>query len=391
MSTSADPVQLLQSLIRCPSVTPTEGGALNLLVDTLQPHGFTCTRLPFSEEGTPDVDNLFARMGAAGPHLCFAGHTDVVPSGDEASWTVPPFTGEIVDGVIYGRGACDMKGSVAAFAAAAIDFSTDCTGNLPGSISLLITGDEEGPAINGTVKVLEWMKANGQVPDHAVVGEPTCPEELGDTIKVGRRGSIHFEVTVTGVQGHSAYPHKADNPIPKLSRLVDRMTSATLDEGAEHFEPSTLSVSTFDVGNPANNVIPEKAVARLNVRYNTEHTADSLTRWVHAACDEVARDMGGRFDIKTVESAECFYIEPGPLVDIVGAAVKAETGLTPELSTGGGTSDARFIKDYCPVVEFGPVNQTIHQIDERIGVEELKGLTRIYRGMLERYFDGLPR
>ncbi|MGI9464880.1 MAG: succinyl-diaminopimelate desuccinylase, partial [Aestuariivirgaceae bacterium] len=302
------------------------------------------------------------------------------------SWTIPPFAGDIVDGVIYGRGACDMKGSVAAFAAAAVDFVSSCGGNLPGSISLLITGDEEGPAINGTIKVLEWMKANGQVPDHAVVGEPTCPEALGDTIKIGRRGSIHFEISVSGVQGHSAYPHKAVNPIPKLACLIDKVARARLDEGTEHFEPSTLSVSSFDVGNPAHNVIPERATARFNVRYNSKHTADSLTRWVHAQCDEVARELGGRFDIKTVESAECFYTGPGPLVDIVSAAVTGETGLTPELSTGGGTSDARFIKDYCPVVEFGPINQTIHQVDERIGVDELKALTRIYRAMLERYF-----
>ena len=386
-----DPTELLQTLIRCPSVTPKEGGAIDCLQSVLEPHGFNCQRLPFSEDGTPDVDNLFARIGDSGPHLCFAGHTDVVPPGDEASWTIPPFAGEVVDGVIYGRGACDMKGSVAAFAAAAVEFATSCNGQLPGSISMLITGDEEGPAINGTVKVLDWMKTNGQIPDHAVVGEPTCPEELGDTIKVGRRGSIHFEITVTGVQGHSAYPHKADNPIPKLARLIDQVTSKELDQGAENFDPSTLSVSTFDVGNPANNVIPEKAVARFNVRYNSVHTADSLTRWVHAACDEVAREMGGRFDVQTVEAADCFYTGPGPLADIVSAAVKAETGLVAELSTGGGTSDARFIKDYCPVVEFGPINQTIHQVNERIGVEELNGLTRIYQGMLERYFAGIGK
>lgn len=389
MSTDNEPIGILQSLIRCASVTPDEAGALDYLQGLLEPHGFSCTRLPFSEDGTPDVDNLFARLGDSGRHLCFAGHTDVVPPGDEASWAIPPFAGEIVDGVIYGRGACDMKGSVAAFASAAIDYAASCNGELPGSISLLITGDEEGPAINGTVKVLEWMKANGQMPDHAVVGEPTCPQELGDTIKVGRRGSIHFEVTVTGVQGHSAYPHKADNPIPKLARLINNVTSATLDDGVENFDPSTLSVSTFDVGNPANNVIPEKAVARFNVRYNTAHSADSLTRWVHAACDRVAQEMGGRFDVQTVEAADCFYTGPGPLADVVGEAVRAETGLQPELSTSGGTSDARFIKDYCPVVEFGPINQTIHQVDERIGVEELKGLTRIYRSVLERYFAGI--
>jgi succinyl-diaminopimelate desuccinylase len=386
MSKMTDPVAILQELIQCRSVTPDEGGALNCLEALLEPAGFRCERLLFSDAGTPDVDNLFARIGASGPHFCFGGHTDVVPPGDEASWSIPPFAGDIVDGVIYGRGACDMKGSVAAFAAAAIDFARARGGRLPGSISLLITGDEEGPAINGTGKVLQWMKDNGQLPDHALVGEPTCPEDLGDTVKVGRRGSIHFEVTVTGVQGHSAYPHKADNPIPKLARLIDRVAASTLDEGAENFDPSTLSVSTFDVGNPANNVIPQRATARFNVRYNTAHTPDSLTRWVHAMADDVAREMGGRFDIKTVESADCFYTEPGPLVDVVRKAVTDVTGLTPELSTGGGTSDARFIKDYCPVVEFGPINQTIHQTDERIGVEELKQLKQIYIRVLERYF-----
>ena len=343
----------------------------------------------FSENGTPDVDNLFARVGSSGPHLCFAGHTDVVPPGDAASWLNPPFAAEIVDGVIYGRGACDMKGAVAAFAAAALNYVAGQSGNLPGSVSLLITGDEEGPAINGTVKVLEWMADNGQLPDHAVVGEPTCADELGDTIKIGRRGSVHFEVTVTGVQGHSAYPHKADNPIPKLARLIDRVTMAALDGGTEFFEPSTLAVSTFDVGNPANNVIPEKAMARFNVRFNSEHDANSLTRWVHAQCDEVARHTGGRFDIKTVESAECFYTEPGPLVDIVKQAIVETIGVTPQLSTGGGTSDARFIKDHCPVIEFGPINETIHQIDERIGVVELKDLTNVYRRLITLYFDAM--
>ena len=389
MSNPIDPVSTLQSLIRCPSVTPVEGGALDFLEQLLKPHGFACNRLVFSQEGTPDVDNLFARIGNNGPHLCFAGHTDVVPPGDEASWSVPPFAGDIVDGVIYGRGACDMKGSVAAFAAAAVEFADSCGSEIPGSISLLITGDEEGPAVNGTVKVLEWMKDNAHIPDDCVVGEPTCPDELGDTIKIGRRGSMHFEVTVTGVQGHSAYPHKADNPIPKLARLIDRVAAASLDDGAEHFDPSTLAVSTFDVGNPANNVIAEKAMARFNVRFNSNHSGASLTRWVHQQCDEVARETGGRFDIKTVESADCFYTEPGPLVDVVRAAVSDVTGILPELSTGGGTSDARFIKDYCPVVEFGPINQTIHQIDERIDVEELKSLTIIYLEMIKRYFSGI--
>ncbi len=383
---TTDPVDILQALIRCPSVTPDEAGALGFLEQLLAPHGFTCTRLPFSDRDTPDVDNLFARHGTSGPHLCFAGHTDVVPPGDLAAWTNPPFAAETVDGVIYGRGACDMKGSIAAFASAAVDYLENSGGASSGSISLLITGDEEGPAINGTVKVLEWMAQNGHTPDHAVVGEPTCPQELGDTIKVGRRGSVHFEVTVTGVQGHSAYPHKADNPIPKLARLIDRVSHAELDAGAEHFDPSTLAVSTFDVANPAHNVIPQQAMARFNVRYNTNHDADTLERWVHRHCDAVAREMGGRFSVKTVETAEVFHTPPGPLVDVMKAAITDTLGITPELSTGGGTSDARFIKDYCPVVEFGPINETIHQVDERIGVEELRALTRVYRRLIERYF-----
>ncbi len=379
---------VLCDLIRCQSVTPDEAGALGVLEALLKPAGFTCTRLPFSEAGTPDVDNLFARLGTEGPHFCFAGHTDVVPPGDEASWSVPPFAGKAVDGVIYGRGACDMKGSVAAFALAAIEHAK-ADPQLPGSISMLITGDEEGPSINGTVKVLKWMQDNGQLPDHCVVGEPTCPDELGDTIKIGRRGSINFVIRAAGVQGHTAYPHKADNPVPKLARLIDRLACAELDRGTEFFEPSTLAVSSFDVGNPATNVIPERATARFNIRFNSEHTADSLIRWVHQQCDDVARDLGGRFEVLPAKSADCFYTEPGPLVDIVTAAITAETGLQPVLSTGGGTSDARFVKDYCPVVEFGPVNQTIHQTDERIGVAELEALQRIYRTTLERYFSAM--
>ncbi len=386
MTSCPDPVEFLLELIRCPSVTPNEAGALDYLEKILTPAGFVFQRLPFSEQGTADVDNLFARVGSGTPHFCFAGHTDVVPPGDESTWMIPPFAGKIADGVIYGRGACDMKGSVAAFAAAAMGYLSSHGETFDGSISLLITGDEEGPAINGTVKVLKWLKAHEQLPDDCLVGEPTCPEELGDTVKIGRRGSIHFEVTVTGVQGHSAYPHKADNPIPKLARLIDRVAAAKLDDGTEHFDPSTLAISTFDVGNPAHNVIPEKATARFNIRFNTEHTAGQLRRWVHAECEAVAREMGGKFDIVVVEGADVFQTRPGALVDIVTGAVENATGIKPALSTSGGTSDARFIKDYCPVVEFGPTNHTIHQTDERIGVEELKGLTRIYREILEQYF-----
>ncbi len=383
---SHDPVAILQELIRCPSVTPAQGGALDYLQGLLSPAGFRCTRLPFAQAGTADVDNLFARLGSGGRHLAFAGHTDVVPPGDEASWSEPPFAGAIVDGVVYGRGACDMKGAVAAFAAAALDFQAQRGDDFVGSLSLIITGDEEGAAINGTAKMLPWMATHGHIPDDCLVGEPTCPEDLGDAIKIGRRGSLHFEVTVTGVQGHAAYPHKADNPIPKLARLIDRLAAAELDTGTAHFDPSTVAVSSFDVGNPADNVIPGKAKARFNVRYNTEHSPQSLTRWVNRLCEKIAAEMGGRFHVATVESADCFLTEPGPFVEILSRAVERETGRRPVLSTSGGTSDARFIKDYCPVVEFGPVNETIHQIDERIPVAELEALTRIYRTVLDEYF-----
>ena len=389
MTKPPDPVALLKALIACPSVTPAEGGALSLLEGWLGEAGFACHRLTFSEEGTPDVDNLFARLGSGHPHLCFAGHTDVVPPGEDRLWSHPPFTAVIEDGVIYGRGACDMKGSVAAFAAAAIGVASRHGSALPGSLSLLITGDEEGPSINGTAKVLAWLKAHGEVPDHAVVGEPTCPDRLGDAVKIGRRGSIHFRITADGVQGHSAYPEKADNPIPRLARLIDRVASEKLDSGNAHFDPSSLAVTGFDVGNPANNVIPARAVARFNIRYNSEHTPESLKGWVRAHCDRVSAELGGSFVIETIEGADCFLTEPGPLVDVVCAAVASETGITPKLSTSGGTSDARFIKDYCPVVEFGPVNRTIHQADENIAVADLQALTRIYTALIEGYFDGL--
>ncbi len=388
MNSDPSPLGILQALIRCPSVTPEEGGALTALEALLAPEGFACERLTFGEPGTPDVDNLFARIGAVGPHFCFAGHTDVVPPGPAELWTHPPFAAEVADGFVYGRGACDMKGAVAAFTAAAIGFARDNGDRLPGSVSLLITGDEEGQRINGTAKVLRWLEEGGQTPDHCLVGEPTCPDRLGDAIKIGRRGSIHFLVTVTGVQGHSAYPHKADNPIPKLARLIDRVASAKLDNGTNHFDPSTLAVTGFDVGNPANNVIPPKATARFNIRYNSRHSAESLGRWVRDQCDKVRAEMGGDFSIATIEGSGCFLTEPGPLVDVVVEAVEAETGLRPSLSTSGGTSDACFIKDVCPVVEFGLVNQTIHQVDERISVEDLQVLTRIYRRVLDNYFRG---
>jgi len=386
---SADSVAILQDLIRCSSVTPAEGGALTVLENLLSHNGFVCHRLIFKDRNTPDVENLFARFGSGAPHLCFAGHTDVVPAGREEDWTHPPFAAEIAGGFVYGRGATDMKGSVAAFAAAAIDVVK--SGTRPkGSISLLIAGDEEGPAINGTVKVLHWMKEHGHVPDHCLVGEPSCSEKLGDTIKIGRRGSLSFVVTVEGRQGHAAYPHKADNPIPKLARFIDRIAQASLDNGNEHFDPSTLAVTSIDTGNPATNVIPGRTVAKFNIRFNTVHTAQSLKDWVAAQVAETRQELGGNWTVTASESADAFITEPGPFVGLVQDVVERETGVLPALSTSGGTSDARFIKDYCPVLEFGPTNATIHMTDERIAIDELRATQAVYRRIIEDYFSSRP-
>jgi succinyl-diaminopimelate desuccinylase len=384
-NTPQDPVSMLQQLIRCPSVTPLDAGALGAVEGWLSPAGFGCNRLTFRDNNTPDVDNLFARIGSGSPHFCFAGHTDVVPQGDESIWTHPPFAAEIRDGQIYGRGATDMKGSIAAFAAAAVDFARE-NPQFKGSISLLITNDEEGPAINGTAKVLQWMKTNGHVPDHCLVGEPSCTDALGDGLKIGRRGSLSFIVTVEGRQGHAAYPHKADNPIPKLARLVERLSSWVIDKGNAHFEPSSLAITSFDVGNPAGNVIPSKAILKFNIRFSTENDFESLKAAVDGHITAVREETGGRWSVSHLEGAEAFITEPGAFVGLVQDAVTAETGLAPKLSTSGGTSDARFIKDYCPVVEFGPTNATIHQTDERISVEELRATARIYRRILDAYF-----
>jgi succinyl-diaminopimelate desuccinylase len=381
-----DPVEILQDLIRCRSITPDDGGALAYLETLLSPLGFRAHRLTFSEPGMPDVDNLVLRIGTGSPHLCFAGHVDVVPPGRSEDWSHPPFAGEVAEGYVFGRGAQDMKGPVAAFVAAAIDAGEAYGSAWPGTLSLLLTADEEGPAVNGTVKVLQWMRSTNRVPDHCLVGEPTSAERLGDTIKIGRRGSLSFTVTVEGVQGHAAYPEKADNPIPKLVRLLDRLAAARLDEGNERFEPSTLAITSVDVGNSAANVIPARATARFNIRFNTEHTAASLTAWIEQECAEVERAMGGRFAVQASHGADAFHTEPGAFVGIVQDAVFHETGLMPRLSTSGGTSDARFIKDYCPVLEFGPTNATIHQVDERIAVEELLATSRIYRTIIETYF-----
>ncbi|MBG1232763.1 succinyl-diaminopimelate desuccinylase [Aestuariivirga litoralis] len=386
MPTSKPATTILQDLIRCRSVTPDEGGALSYLEKLLGDAGFACHRLTFKAEGTPDVENLFARFGTAQPHLCFAGHTDVVPPGDESKWAHPPFAAEIADGKIFGRGATDMKGSIAAFAAAALDHVAQ-KGVKPGSISFLITGDEEGPAINGTVKVLQWMKENGHIPDHCIVGEPSCVDRLGDTIKIGRRGSLSLVVTVDGRQGHAAYPHKADNPVPKLARFIDRIGGLALDKGNEHFDPSTLAVTTFDVGNKATNVIPAQAVAKFNIRYSPELNAAALNALIQGEADKVKVELGGTWTIEAHEGADAFITRPGAFVGLVQDAIADETGLVPKLSTSGGTSDARFVKDYCPVLEFGPTNATIHQTDEHIDIEELKALSRIYARVIEKYFQ----
>ena len=376
---------MLQALVRCPSVTPHEAGALDCVQGWLQPAGFHCERLIFKDDNTPDIDNLFARVGNSAPHLCFAGHTDVVPQGDESIWSHLPFAAVIKDGFMFGRGTTDMKGSVAAFAAAALDFTRE-NPTFKGSISFLITNDEEGPAINGTVKVLQWMKQHGHLPDHCLVGEPSCVDALGDTIKIGRRGSLSFVVTVEGKQGHVAYPHKADNPIPKLARLIERLSAKPLDQGNDHFDPSTLVFTSFDVGNPAGNVIPSKAILKFNIRYSTEQTFDSLKALVNGHIEKLYAELGGLWSVAFTEGAEAFITQPGAFVGLVEDAIAEETGLTPKLSTSGGTSDARFVKDYCPVLEFGPTNATIHQTDERISVAELQATTRIYRRIIDNYF-----
>jgi succinyl-diaminopimelate desuccinylase len=381
-----DPVALTQALIRCESVTPHEGGALTLLQNILEPVGFVCHRMVFTEPGTPDVDNLYARLGTGRPHLCFAGHTDVVPVGDEAAWTSPPFAGDIRDGMLYGRGAVDMKGCVAAFAAAALRHITKHNGLQRGSLSFLITGDEEGPSINGTFKVLHWMKARDEVIDACLVGEPSNPKALGDEIKIGRRGSLNADLIVHGKQGHAAYPDIADNPVPKLARMIDRLATAKIDDGTANFQPSNLQVTVISVPNTATNVIPANAIAKLNIRYNDAWTRPAIEAWVRDTAAKAAAELGVRFDLTFAGTGDVFLTKPGALVSTLKDAIKSVTGRTPELTTGGGTSDARFIKDYCPVVEFGLVNATIHQVDEHTSVADLEALTDIYGRFIGNYF-----
>jgi succinyl-diaminopimelate desuccinylase len=386
-----DPVALTQALIRCLSVTPMEGGALALLQTILGEAGFEVHRMTFSDTGTPDVENLYARIGRSGPNLCFAGHTDVVPPGDETAWTRPPFGAVIADGMLFGRGAVDMKGAIACFVAAALRVLAARRGSLAGQLSFLITGDEEGPSINGTVKVLDWLQARGEKLDACLVGEPSNPAALGDEIKIGRRGSLNGELVVRGRQGHAAYPAKAENPVPKLARLIDRLSSAKLDAGNSDFEPSGLQVTVISVPNTATNVIPAEARAKFNIRYNTEWTRPRLESWVRAQCVDAAAEVDARFDVTFSGTGDVFLTRPGPLVATLSDAVHAVTGRTPALTTGGGTSDARFIQAHCPVVEFGLVNETIHSIDERVAVADLEALTRIYQRFIEGYFTAVGK
>jgi succinyl-diaminopimelate desuccinylase len=376
-----DPVALTADLIRCPSVTPLEGGALVLLEQVLSDAGFACTRV---DRG--DTCNLFARWGtkAANKSLGFNGHTDVVPVGDAAAWTHDPFGAAIVDGWMYGRGATDMKSGVAAFVAAAVDFVRDTPPD--GAVIIAITGDEEGEATDGTVALLDWMANHGERMTHCLVGEPTCPDVLGQAMKIGRRGSLTCYVTAHGVQGHSAYPHRAKNPLHALVRLLDGVASHELDRGTAHFDASTLAVVTIDTGNPATNVIPAQARATVNIRFNDAHSGASLTAWLQAQAAAVQADTGVTFDLRMSISGESFLTPPGDLSALVAKAVQAETGITPELSTTGGTSDARFVKDHCPVVEFGLVGRTMHQVDERVEVAQIVALKAIYGRVLREYF-----
>jgi succinyl-diaminopimelate desuccinylase len=376
-----DPVDLTRRLIRCPSVTPEEGGALVLLADMLTGAGFECTRV---DRGA--VANLFARFGPKGAvrTLGFNGHTDVVPVGNTGDWTVQPFGAEERDGMIWGRGATDMKSGVAAWVAAAID----ATATLPEDAALIltITGDEEGDATDGTAALLDWMAAEGEAMSACIVGEPTCPNHMGETIKIGRRGSMTAFFTARGVQGHSAYPHRAKNPVPALARLIARLDAHVLDEGTAHFDASTLAVTTFDTGNPATNVIPAECRATVNIRFNDARTSAGLTAWLREEMDRASHDSGIGMSMRVQVTGESFLTPPGPLSDLVAAAVRAETGVTPELSTTGGTSDARFVKDHCPVVEFGLVGQTMHQVDERVDIDQIRQLKRIYARIIADYF-----
>ncbi|HSO47855.1 MAG TPA: succinyl-diaminopimelate desuccinylase [Rhizobiaceae bacterium] len=391
---TASPAEVLAALIRCPSVTPAEGGALALLQSLLQPMGFAVERPVFSETGTPDVAQLYARLGKGGPHFLFAGHTDVVPPGDENRWTYPPFGGVIADGYLYGRGAVDMKGGIAWFVAATARYVA-AHGNPPGSVSFLITGDEEGPSVNGTDKLLAWAAARGEHWDACIVGEPSNPSTIGEAIKNGRRGSLSGRITLEGVQGHSAYPHLADNPVNGLLDLLDALIATPFDEGTQHFQPTNLEITSVDVGNVATNVIPAKAVAAFNIRFCNLWDGDIVKAEIMRRLEAGSRagrlrrgkDGPARFSVQWVgRVSPVFLTSDEALTGTLASVIGAVTGATPQLSTGGGTSDARFIKDHCPVVEFGLVGQTMHQVDERTALADLETLTQIYLKFLEEWF-----
>ncbi|MGJ4950976.1 succinyl-diaminopimelate desuccinylase [Bradyrhizobium sp. HKCCYLS20291] len=381
-----DALDITRDLIRCPSVTPADAGALGVLEALLAQAGFTTHRVTFSEAGTADIDNLYARIGSEGPHITFAGHTDVVPPGDEKAWSLGAFSGEVKDGYIYGRGAVDMKGGIACSVAAALDYLREHGGQPKGSISFLITGDEEDVSINGTIKLLQWAAERGERFDHCVLGEPSNQEVMGDCIKIGRRGSQSGTLIVEGKQGHVAYPHRASNPVPDISRLIVALSDEPLDHGSAQFQPSNLEFTTVDVGNTATNVIAGIARAKFNIRYNDCHTQESLRALVEK---RLATACGNRIRAHIdwlPSNSNVFLTKPGPFTDLAVAAIEEVTGRRPDLSTTGGTSDARFISSYCPVIEFGLVGQTMHQIDERASVADIATLTKIYRGILDRYF-----
>jgi len=382
----ADPVAIARDLISCPSVTPAEGGALAYIEKVLQGAGFNVQRVTFEEAGADPVENLYARIGTVAPHLMLTGHTDVVPPGDEAKWTHPPFASEVADGVLFGRGAVDMKGSIACKIAAALDYLGGNGGKPKGSLSFLITGDEEGIAVNGTVKLLKWAAERGEKFDHAILGEPTNPEKLGDMMKIGRRGSQNGTLVVTGTQGHVAYPELADNPVRHIAALMVAINAEPIDNGTAHFGASNLEFTSIDVGNKTVNLIPAEARARFNIRFNDTRTREELRKLIEARAAKAAAGEV-RWHIEWEPSnADVFLTPPGPFVELVSSAIREVTGLTPKLSTTGGTSDARFIKDYCPVIEFGLLSQQMHKIDEHVATDDLVALTAIYRRILERYF-----
>jgi succinyl-diaminopimelate desuccinylase len=386
MTDSISALSIARDLLRCPSVTPADAGALGVLEKILKSAGFEVHRVTFSEPGAADIDNLYARIGSGAPHITFAGHTDVVPPGDESAWTHGAFSGDVKDGFLYGRGAVDMKGGIACSVAAALEYLAANGGQPKGSISFLITGDEEDIAVNGTIKLLQWAAARGEKFDHCVLGEPSNVEELGDCIKVGRRGSLSGTLTVDGIQGHVAYPHRASNPVPDMAALIVALSGEPLDHGSAHFQPSNLEFTSVDVGNTASNVIPGQARAKFNIRFNDHHSEASLRALIEARMTNAA---GNRIRARIAwepTNAGVFVTKPGAFTDLVIAAIEQVTGRKPELNTGGGTSDARFITRYCPVIEFGLVGQTMHQIDERTPVGDLERLTQIYRGVLDRYF-----